>query len=390
MLENCKEYVSELDPNSNNDINTNNKEDQPEKENTHEETDSSIKEIEEMGNFNLKNNVDYASSDLLCFFPKSESDNLVIYTIQDCYNILFTNNTAKITIEKEDFNMSLKTSGVQISNSQSKNLLLVTYEDSKYKILTNNQIEIPHFIPISKISKNEEFLEVELAAEALSLTIENNMVCFEEKTTIVKQQPTETVQKQTNVAPAQPVQQQVPAPTPTPTPQAAPVATPTPAPVQAQTPVTAPVPEAEITDNDTLIISDSNQKVILPYTLEELQNKMKKNKYYTLQEVIDKEYTIPMETFKNPIKSRFREAFQLIKKKEKGSLKEAIELGFELMFQSDLNPAIIAACKDLDELDIYLDCLDDDELDKFSCFKIDYDVPPTKSSKRGKSKKDRD
>ena len=47
-----------------------------------------------------------------------------------------------------------------------------------------------------------------------------------------------------------------------------------------------------------------------------------------------------------------------------GSLKEAIELGFELMFQSDLNPAVIAACKDLDELDIYLDCLDDNELEE--------------------------
>ena len=105
-------------------------------------------------------------------------------------------------------------------------------------------------------------------------------------------------------------------------------------------------------------------------------------KYKSLQDVIDNEYTIPIETFKNPAKSRFREAFQLMKNKEHGSLKEAIELGFELMFQSDLNPAIIAACKDLDELDIYLDCLDDDELDKFSCFKIKYDVPPTKKSKK--------
>ena len=51
------------------------------------------------------------------------------------------------------------------------------------------------------------------------------------------------------------------------------------------------------------------------------------------------------------------------------------------MFQSDLNPAVIAACRDLDELDIYLDCLDDNELDKFSCFKIKYNVKPTKKQK---------
>ena len=93
---------------------------------------------------------------------------------------------------------------------------------------------------------------------------------------------------------------------------------------------------------------------------------------------------MPIETFNNSSKSRFREAFQLMKKKEHGSLKEAIELGFELMFKSDLNPAIIAACKDLNELDIYLDCLDDNELDKFSCFNIQYDVPP---AAKGKSKK---
>ena len=139
-----------------------------------------------------------------------------------------------------------------------------------------------------------------------------------------------------------------------------------------------PIPEVdgEIVDNDTLIISDSTKNVTLPYKVSELEEKLRKNKKYkTLEDVIKNEYTIPMETFKNPTRSRFREAFQLIKKKEHGSLKEAVELGFELMFQSDLNPAIIAACKDLDELDIYLDCLDDNELDKFSCFKIQYDVP---------------
>ena len=136
-------------------------------------------------------------------------------------------------------------------------------------------------------------------------------------------------------------------------------------------------------NNDTLIISDSNKKVILPYTISDLEKKLKNNKKYkSLEDVIVHEYTIPIETFKNPTKSRFREAFQLIKKKEHGSLKEAIELGFELMFQSDLNPAVIAACKDLDELDIYLDCLDDNELEKFSCFKIQYDIPPSKKSRK--------
>ena len=138
-------------------------------------------------------------------------------------------------------------------------------------------------------------------------------------------------------------------------------------------------------DNDTLIISEEDNKVILPYKLSEVERQYKKNKkkYSSVKDLIQNEYIIPSDNFKNPIKSRFREAYQLIKKKEHGHLKEAIELGFELMFQSNLNPAVIAACKNLKELDIYLDCLDDNELDKFSCFNIVYNVPPTK----GKGKK---
>lgn len=138
-------------------------------------------------------------------------------------------------------------------------------------------------------------------------------------------------------------------------------------------------------DNDTLIISEEDNRVILPYKLSDVEKQYKKNKkkYSSVKDLIENEYIIPTENFKNPIKSRFREAYQLIKKKEHGHLKEAIELGFELMFQSNLNPAVIAACKNLKELDIYLDCLDDNELDKFSCFNIVYNVPPS----RGKGKR---
>ena len=40
-------------------------------------------------NSKIKVNFDYNSSDMLCFFPKKESDNLVISTIQDNYKISF-------------------------------------------------------------------------------------------------------------------------------------------------------------------------------------------------------------------------------------------------------------------------------------------------------------
>ena len=63
--------------------------------------------------------------------------------------------------------------------------------------------------------------------------------------------------------------------------------------------------------------------------------------------------------------------------RENKSKKSAVLLGLELMFTFSLHPAIITACKNMQELDIYLDCLDDNELEKFPCFKIVYKSTPT-------------
>ena len=374
----------------------------------------------------IKQKMDFSSSDLLCFFPKDKSDSLVISTVQENYKISFKDEVANIYIKDENFNLSLKTVGVQISNSNNNNILFVSQADHKYTIITNSEIELPRFIQVSKISKNDDFLEVEIANPSLSLDIENNVINFEdldededvEEEVIVKKQKKSSTSNKTDEifghlenlhaiddedddeddeeiieetiiteAPKKVVQEPVVNSEPEIKPEKNKIYEPIPTSEVAETveDKKPPVKEDpnEITDNNTLIISDSNQNVVLPYKVIELEEKLKNNKKYkTLEDVIKNEYTLPLETFKNPTKSRFREAFQLIKKKEHGSLKEAIELGFELMFQSDLNPAVIAACKDLDELDIYLDCLDDNELDKFSCFKIEYNVPPTKKGKR--------
>lgn len=373
----------------------------------------------------IKQKMDFSSSDLLCFFPKDKSDSLVISTVQENYKISFKDEVANIYIEDENFNLSLKTAGVQISNSNNNNILFVSQADHKYTIITNSEIELPRFIQVSKISKNDDFLEVEIANPSLSLDIENNVINFEdldededveEEVVVKKPKKPSTPNKTDDIfghlenlhtideeddeddeeiveepiiteAPKKVVQEPVVNSEPEAKPEKNKIYEPIPTSEVAETveEKKSPVKEDpnEITDNNTLIISDSNQNVVLPYKVIELEEKLKNSKKYkTLEDVIKNEYTLPLETFKNPTKSRFREAFQLIKKKEHGSLKEAIELGFELMFQSDLNPAVIAACKDLDELDIYLDCLDDNELDKFSCFKIEYNVPPTKKGKR--------
>ena len=46
-----------------------------------------------------------------------------------------------------------------------------------------------------------------------------------------------------------------------------------------------------------------------------------------------------------------------MRKKEKASVFDSISLATEVVFNSSLNPAVITACNNLDQLDIYLDCL---------------------------------
>ena len=391
---------------------------------------------------NIKEITDKASSDLLCFFPKSDNDILAISTVQDTYKVLFNEEAATVCIEDDNFNFTIKTIGVQISNSE--NVLLISREATGYFIITNMPIEVPSYINVSRIDRNKNFIEIGINNTALSISVLKNEITFSdefeepkvvkrakhEKTYSVSPSPTEPIPEK--IITAQPIQpqpvQQVVQPIVAQVAQQPIVQAPVQPPViqvEPSTPIVTPPPVQQVQsedefeeekpvakkkskkpvhaveeyddeyededeidlmkDNDTLIISEEDNKVILPYKLSDVERQYKKNKkkYSSVKDLIQNEYIIPTENFKNPIKSRFREAYQLIKKKEHGHLKEAIELGFELMFQSNLNPAVIAACKNLKELDIYLDCLDDNELDKFPCFNIVYNVPPS----RGKVKR---
>lgn len=137
--------------------------------------------------------------------------------------------------------------------------------------------------------------------------------------------------------------------------------------------------ESDIVDNPTLLISEIQNKVVLPYTISELQQVLNNNNNYkSLQDVIDNVYTIPIDRYKNSFKSRFKETYNLMRKKENSSIWDSIELALELSFNNLLNPAIITACKNLDELDVYLDCLSSNELDKFNLFNIKYEILPQK------------
>ncbi len=137
--------------------------------------------------------------------------------------------------------------------------------------------------------------------------------------------------------------------------------------------------KTEICDNNTLLISEIQNKVVLPYSVSELEKELEENTNYTdLQDIINKKYTIPLDKYKNAALARFKEAYNLMRKKENASITSSLDLALELTFNNLLNPTIITACKNLDELDIYLDYLSSNELDKFKIFDIKYEMLPTK------------
>ena len=131
-------------------------------------------------------------------------------------------------------------------------------------------------------------------------------------------------------------------------------------------------------NNGTLLISEVQGKVFLPYTIKEVDEILnnKKSKYSSRQEVIEKVFTRPFNDYRHQFSSRFKESVELITKREKMSILDGINLGTELFHKRYLYPAIISACKNLDELNVYIDCLDKNELDDFKIFNIEYELYP--------------
>lgn len=129
-------------------------------------------------------------------------------------------------------------------------------------------------------------------------------------------------------------------------------------------------------EENVLVISVTRGKVILPYRIEALQKILDDggNRYGTLQEVIDDRYTVPLARYRHGWISRFREAFALMREREKSSFSDALDLALEMMGNRYLHPAVITACRDGDELDIYLDCLDTNELEEFPFFEVKYEL----------------
>lgn len=129
---------------------------------------------------------------------------------------------------------------------------------------------------------------------------------------------------------------------------------------------------------NTLVISEMKGKVILPYKISEVNDILfnDNDKYSSIEDVIEKIYTKPIKEYRFSAIARFREAYKLVIEKEHKSKMKAFSLASELFANYNLHPAIITACKSLDELDIYLACLEDNSLDDFPFFDVKYEVAP--------------
>ena len=127
-----------------------------------------------------------------------------------------------------------------------------------------------------------------------------------------------------------------------------------------------------------LVISSIQNKVILPFTIQKIHKILSEDSTYSsINEVIEKLYTKPLDNYKFPAISRFREAYLLIRNKEKKSKIRAILFASELFANYNLHPAIITACENQEQLDIYLSCLEDNKLSEFSFFDIKFEIPPS-------------
>ncbi len=133
-----------------------------------------------------------------------------------------------------------------------------------------------------------------------------------------------------------------------------------------------PSPQKKITIlENTLIISP--KKITLPFTKTQIDTIIKNNsnKSQNIQQIIETTFTIPTKLYKHKLLSRLRETLKLMKKERK-SLYKTINLCLEVTLNIYVYPAIITACKNSSELEIYLDCLEKNELSKFPCFNIIY------------------
>lgn len=132
-------------------------------------------------------------------------------------------------------------------------------------------------------------------------------------------------------------------------------------------------------DNNVLIISEKDNKVFLPYRVEEINDYLEQfpEQYNSFESVVAKEFILPLNYYmSHPVLARFREAYSLCRDREAKPIFESLKYAMDMMFNRRLNPAIIAACKTQEQLSNYLDCLEKNNLKAFTDFEIKFEINP--------------
>ena len=125
-------------------------------------------------------------------------------------------------------------------------------------------------------------------------------------------------------------------------------------------------------EEKTLVICKDDDIAILPYSFTDLEEFFSDNpeKYSSIQDIIEQEYTVSLKDYENTSFARYKEAYKLAKDKSNLSLPQSVTYAKKLLLENDVLPIVIASCKNIDELDNYLDCLDSNKLEDFKYFKI--------------------
>lgn len=129
-------------------------------------------------------------------------------------------------------------------------------------------------------------------------------------------------------------------------------------------------------EKKVLLISSKENKVVLPYSKENVEFLVNEGKYESEEEAIEKEYTVSLSRYKNEAISRVVEGYKLARKKDNNGIAESLKYALNLIFERRLHPAIITACNSIDELDIYLACLDENVMELFDFFEVVFDYAP--------------
>ena len=131
------------------------------------------------------------------------------------------------------------------------------------------------------------------------------------------------------------------------------------------------IPTIDLQEKVLLIKKDLGIAV-LPYSISDLDELFLDDpeKYSSIQDIIDKEYTVNLKDFENSSITRYKEAFKLAKEKSDYTFSQAVNFAKKLLVENEVTALIIASCKNVEELEQYIECLNSNKLKEFHHFKI--------------------